>query len=203
MAVAALLVAERRQSALGVWLSKPIASTAFLAAAVAAGALQSGYGTAILWGLALSWLGDVLLIARGKPRVFLCGVMSFLLGHVAYVTAFAGRGMTTAGLAPMAVAVVLAGAGAGIWLWPHVEHEMKIAVPAYIGVISAMVLAAIATHMIRPSPWILAGALGFYFSDLSVARDRFVAPGFVNKAWGLPLYYAAQVVLAWSIAMEH
>ena len=29
-----------------------------------------------------------------------------------------------------------------------------------------------------------------------VARDRFIAPGFANAAWGLPLYYGAQLVLA-------
>jgi hypothetical protein len=37
-------------------------------------------------------------------------------------------------------------------------------------------------------------------SDLSVARDRFVAPGFVNRAWGLPTYFAAQLLLAASVA---
>jgi len=31
-------------------------------------------------------------------------------------------------------------------------------------------------------------------SDLSVARDRFVSRSFSNRAWGLPLYYAAQIV---------
>ena len=45
-------------------------------------------------------------------------------------------------------------------------------------------------------PWIAGGALAFYLSDLSVARDRFVRPAFVNRAWGLPLYYGAQFVLA-------
>jgi hypothetical protein len=29
-----------------------------------------------------------------------------------------------------------------------------------------------------------------------VARDRFVRHQFLNRAWGLPLYYAAQVLLA-------
>ena len=43
---------------------------------------------------------------------------------------------------------------------------------------------------------ILIGAIAFYLSDLSVARDRFVTPAFYNRLWGLPLYYAAQFVLA-------
>lgn len=41
----------------------------------------------------------------------------------------------------------------------------------------------------------------FWCSDLAVARDRFIAPGFVNRLWGLPLYYAAQVAFAWSVAV--
>jgi hypothetical protein len=43
---------------------------------------------------------------------------------------------------------------------------------------------------------ILLGAGLFYVSDLAVARDRFIAPGFANAAWGLPLYYGGQLVLA-------
>ena len=41
-----------------------------------------------------------------------------------------------------------------------------------------------------------AGALLFYLSDLAVARDRFVVRRFASRAWGLPAYYLAQVLLA-------
>ena len=34
----------------------------------------------------------------------------------------------------------------------------------------------------------------------ATARDRFVEKSFINGAWGLPTYFAAQVVLALSIA---
>jgi hypothetical protein len=40
------------------------------------------------------------------------------------------------------------------------------------------------------------GALLFYLSDFAVARDKFVAPGFWNGAWGLPFYFVAQLNLA-------
>ncbi len=39
----------------------------------------------------------------------------------------------------------------------------------------------------------------FTVSDIAVVRDRFVTTGFVNRLWGLPLYYAAQLLIAWSI----
>jgi hypothetical protein len=40
----------------------------------------------------------------------------------------------------------------------------------------------------------------FYASDLSVARDRFVVFRFSNRAWGLPLYFGAQLILASTVA---
>ena len=44
------------------------------------------------------------------------------------------------------------------------------------------------------------GAVMFTASDIAVVRDRFISKDFINRAWGLPLYYAAQLLIAWSIA---
>ena len=38
----------------------------------------------------------------------------------------------------------------------------------------------------------------FVVSDLAVARDNFVTPGFTNRLSGLPLYYGGQLLLAWA-----
>jgi hypothetical protein len=67
-----------------------------------------------------------------------------------------------------------------------------------MGVISVMVVAALATFGAHGNGAIVVGALAFYASDLSVARDRFVVHEFVNRLWGLPLYFGAQLVLAYS-----
>jgi uncharacterized membrane protein YhhN len=48
-------------------------------------------------------------------------------------------------------------------------------------------------------PEVRLGAVLFAASDLFVARDRFVRPGLANRALGLPLYYAAQVLLALAV----
>ena len=77
---------------------------------------------------------------------------------------------------------------------------MRVPVRAYVSAISLMVAAAAGTYTASPAPALLAGAIGFALSDLSVARDRFVEPGFVNRVWGLPLYYVAQLLLASSVA---
>lgn len=193
---------ERAKRPIGIWVAKPLASTAFLAVALSAGALESTYGRAILAGLLLSWFGDVFLIPKGRPGIFLAGVLSFLAGHLAYAGAFVYRGMDREVL--VVAALVAGGVAVGVlrWLRPHVPGDMKVAVPAYVAVISVMVVCAIASFWARGSVWIPVGAVGFYLSDLSVARDRFVSSDFVNRLWGLPLYYAAQVALAWSIHGE-
>ncbi|MDP7453893.1 MAG: lysoplasmalogenase family protein, partial [Arenicellales bacterium] len=67
-------------------------------------------------------------------------------------------------------------------------------------VITCMVICAAGAVANAATPMILLGALMFYVSDLAVARDRFVATGFGNRVWGLPLYYGGQLVLASSIA---
>jgi uncharacterized membrane protein YhhN len=45
---------------------------------------------------------------------------------------------------------------------------------------------------------IITDALMFYFSDIFVARERFVTHEFANRLIGLPLYYTGQFLLAFS-----
>ena len=82
LAVAGLLVAEYRDSRAGLWLTKPLASAAFVWLAVAAGALASTYGRLVLLALLLCLLGDLLLIPRDRPRVFRSGVFALSLIHI-------------------------------------------------------------------------------------------------------------------------
>jgi len=195
VAVAGLLVAEQRGSRRGVWFWKPLASSGFLATAIVAGALHDAYGRVIVLALSLCWLGDVLLIPEDE-RAFRVGVLSFLGGHLAFSSAFLIRGIDVV-FAIAALIVVAAPAGITLaWLRPHLPAAMRRSVTAYVGVISLMVACAVGTIGARPAPPILAGALAFFLSDLSVARDRFVASSFVNRAWGLPLYYVAQLLFA-------
>lgn len=195
VALAALLVAEWRGAKRVEWVAKPIASAGFIYAAVAHGALGSAYGRAILAGLGLSMAGDVLLIPKAQAA-FLLGLGSFLLGHVAYAVAFVTRGASYSVALAAAALLAIPASVVGRWLWPHVPKEMRGPVAAYILVISAMVALALGSVAKLGGATVILGAVMFYASDLSVARDRFVAPGFGNRLWGLPLYYAAQLVLA-------
>jgi uncharacterized membrane protein YhhN len=84
------------------------------------------------------------------------------------------------------------------WLRPKVPDDFQIPVISYIGVISVMVIASISA-VAAGAPVILAiGAIVFGISDLFVARERFVESGFVNAAVGLPAYFGAQLLLAYT-----
>lgn len=201
VAVAGLLVAEYRRSRAGLWLAKPIASLAFIWAGLAAGALDSGYGQLVLLGLVLCLLGDVLLIPLERPAVFRAGVFAFLAGHVAYSAAFLTRPLDPLGLAAGTVLLAVVVGAVLRWIGPTLPAGMVWPVRIYmivIGLMSALACGVTAAG----GPWAVAvGALAFTASDVSVARDRFVRHEFVNRAWGLPLYYAAQLAIATTPAL--
>ncbi len=196
LAVAVLLAAEWRGSRAGVWLAKPLAAAGFLAAALAAGALESTYGRFVLAALALSALGDVLLIPRGTRAAFLSGLLSFAAAHAVYAWAFALRGLEPLGFA--AGAIVAAGLGITLarWLGTRVPAELRLPVRGYVAVIGLMLACAAGASAAGAGPGLLGGAVLFAVSDLAVARERFVARAFINKLLGLPLYFAAQLLLA-------
>lgn len=200
VALAGLLVAEAKNSQLGKWLTKPIASTGFLMVAYTAGAFQTQYGIAVFVALVLSWFGDVFLIPHSR-KSFLFGLISFLLGHVGYCVAFAMYSFNTlwAGVT-FAIALVI-GLVVGKWLKPHTGDNMWKPVIAYIVVISVMVVTAVAAYPGTQIYWIPVGAILFYLSDLSVARNRFIKEAFYNRLWGLPFYYVGQLILAYTCSL--
>lgn len=176
---------------------KPFASLGFIVAALGFGALESRYGNIVLTGLILGAIGDVCLLGSAK-QYFTAGLVSFLLGHVAYVIAFAGLPIGT--IPALVAAVLMAAVMVAIarWVFPHAP-DMRIPIGVYMLVIVLMCVVAIGAGA-AGAPWMIpVGALMFTASDIAVVRDRFVSKGFVNRLWGLPLYYAAQLIIAWSI----
>jgi len=166
-------------------------------AAIGFGALESRYGSIVLTGLILGAVGDVCLLGSGKGA-FIAGLVSFLLGHVAYVIAFSSLPMSgpQAFIAAVAMAAIMVFIAR--WVFPHAP-DMRIPIGVYMLVIAAMCVVAIGAGA-AGAPWMIpVGAVMFTTSDIAVVRDRFVSPGFVNRLWGLPLYYAAQLIIAWSI----
>jgi uncharacterized membrane protein YhhN len=201
VAVSGLLLAEQRRSEVGKWLTKPAASAAFVAVALASGALESVYGQLLLAGLLLCLVGDILLIPEQRPAVFRAGVFAFLAGHVAYAAAFLTRPLGATWMMVAAALILLVLWQVWRWLRTTLPRDMRVPVQAYFAVIGVMSILACGVTGAGGPAVVAVGALAFTASDISVARDRFVRPQFLNRAWGLPLYYAAQVLLALSPAV--
>jgi uncharacterized membrane protein YhhN len=200
--VIGLVASEFRGARRARYVLKPLASVGFLATAIVAGAFR-GEGTYGLWifaGLVLSFWGDVFLMADDRPRVFLAGLGSFLLGHLAYVVAFVSYGVDPTFSGGMALALVPVAIVVWRWLRPHLSGDMVAPVLAYVVVISMMVALATGAWGSGGSLLMPVGATLFWVSDIAVARRQFVDPSPGSTAWGLPLYYVGQLVLAVSIA---
>jgi uncharacterized membrane protein YhhN len=195
VAVLALLAAEALGRRVMVWIAKPTASTAFVAAAFVHGMPTDAYGIWVVVALVLSWWGDVLLIPRSQ-KVFLAGILAFLSAHVAYAIAFVARGIALGWLVASGLPLALLGALVGRYFVRHAPAGLKRAVVAYIGVLSTMVALALAAWGRGGGTLLPIAAIAFYLSDISVALNRFVRPSLAYRAWGAPLYFGAQLLFA-------
>ena len=158
----------------------------------------------LLVGLIFCLGGDVFL-ALPQKRMFLLGLISFLIGHLLYVIAFfsaAEIGQWT--WIGTLVAMIISG-WVYLWLRPHLG-AMNGPVLLYIIVITAMLSGAWSilgdsSLTLTGRVMIFGGAVLFYFSDIFVARDRFLKNSFLNRLVGLPMYYAGQFLLAFSVGV--
>lgn len=201
--VAVLLYAERTGVHVLRWVGKPLASAGFIVAAVGMPhpALPSGAGWLLLAALALSAAGDVLLVPRHRIWLMV-GMGVFAAAHVLFGSWFLSRGVSLPGLLIATVVTLAVGHVAWLWLAPHVPERKQLQVRGYMLLASLMAATALSTAMAAVGAGSVrlftpaVGALFVYISDLAVARQRFVQPSFLNRAWGLPLYYAGQLMLA-------
>lgn len=201
VALAAVLFFESREGerGLGLFVAKPLASTGFLMTAAANGAFESSFGVAVFVALVFSFWGDVFLMSKAA-RWFRAGLFSFLAGHVAFAVAFAMSGVAWGYGGVALLVMVPVGIGVSSWLLPQVRGGMVGPVVAYMVVITIMVALAVGAFGAGAAWFVPAGAVAFYLSDLSVARERFVTSSIINRLWGLPMYYLAQQLFAWGLA---
>jgi uncharacterized membrane protein YhhN len=197
-------------------VSKTIASIFFILAGYAKRAESSArstgiHGSFVLVGLVLSMGGDVALLFTGE-RAFLCGLGFFLLAHLAYIPAFVvypgSFSLRRAVLAgALLVAPCLAWVGQRLLEGSNVPSALRLPVSVYMTVIGVMWAASFGVGSTKSNTARL-GATLFVVSDLFVANSAFggvfppavlsrASPG--NELLGLPLYYFAQLVIAYSI----
>lgn len=200
--VAGYLYASYHQAKRWAWACKPAASLCFVALSWL---LTPADPTLAAWlraGLILSAVGDVALLDRSR-RGLTIGLGAFLLGHVAYCVGFAPRVPPTA-LTALLCGLALAGGG---WIFAQVRPYLgRLRIPAAVYTLAVAAtcglgLAAWSGQPGDPGHVLLGlGALLFFLSDVSVAWLRFLQASFAHRLWGLPCYYAGQLLLASSLA---
>jgi uncharacterized membrane protein YhhN len=199
LAVLALLAADRAGRTRLALISKSCASLGFVLLGLINCRSGDPFDRLVLAGLLFAAAGDVALALPGE-RTFLAGVGAFAVGHLAYAAAAAVY-VRSDDVPAYALAVFAPSLLAYGWLYSQLG-KMRLPVAVYVLIISLMVVGAISLYELKfgAARLFLVGALLFYASDLSVARDKFVRDEFVNRLWGLPAYYAAQICIALSIA---
>lgn len=155
---------------------------------------------ALTAALVLSALGDLFLALKDQQRFFVIGLASFLLGHVAYVIAFAPYAAFPALTALVVIALALAAATAMIvWLWPSLGR-LRGPVLAYFAVIMSMVATSLS---IPNASWILgAGAILFAISDSLIAVRKFKMPfPFIHESVWITYVLAQYMIVAGLLAL--
>jgi len=199
-----LLSFEMAENRKGLVPVKSALSSLFIVTAIVQPHPMPTFYRLVLAGLLLCLSGDIFL-ALPQGRMFLYGLICFLLGHLLYIIGFfsaAGVNQWTwIGL----LTVLVISLRVYVWLAPYLG-VMKRPVMLYVIVITVMVCGA---WSVLGSPrlaltgriMVFVGALTFYLSDIFVARDRFVRKEFMNRLIGLPLYYTGQFFLAFSVGL--
>lgn len=192
------------------YFAKPSVMIALFAWLVAAG----GLGGALSWfgmGVLFSLAGDVfLMLAEGW---FVPGLVAFLFAHVAYIVGFNLTAPAVAPLWGLGLAIVLGLSAARllrriiIGLRRRGRSRLALPVLIYGMVITLMLLSALLT-LFRPdwesTPALLVslGAALFYFSDIILAFNKFVAPIKNGRLLNIALYHLGQIALIVGVVLQ-
>lgn len=200
LAAAATVWAERRDVRRVVYVAKPLATVLILVLALTAqDAVSERYRALVCAGLVFSLAGDVfLMVPRDR---FVAGLASFLVAHVLYVAAFAPRPATFAAPGVLLV-LVLCGLGLLRALWDGLG-SLRVPVVVYSAALLVMAWQAAERWMgLGTTPALLAavGAGLFVISDSVLAWERFVRRHRWGQAVVLGTYFAAQWLIALSVA---
>jgi uncharacterized membrane protein YhhN len=199
-----LLYYEKKKNRMPLLIMKSILSLLFVITALLQPHPVPAYYHYLLIGLIFCLMGDVCL-ALPQKKAFMGGLGAFLVGHVFYILSFLSLTSIFHWISTGVLIIFVMSTFIFFWLRPHLR-SMFIPVLLYILVITVMASGAWAvflksSHQISGRTLILVGALCFYVSDVLVARNKFIKEEYTNRLLGLPLYYAGQFILAFSIGL--
>ena len=179
------------------YVCKPLTHVLLIGCALALDPDNDAVRAWFVAALVLSLIGDVFLML--PQDLFVFGLGSFLLGHIAYIVGMQIDGVDGARflVGIVVVAVLLAVLGSRILKGVRAGPDPALAGPvvAYMGVISAMLASAIGIGQ----PMAVIGAGLFYVSDALIAWNRFVAETRHNRVAIMVTYHLAQMGLVLSL----
>jgi uncharacterized membrane protein YhhN len=158
--------------------------------------------TVLLAGI-LGWIGDIFLIRTGSIKIFVIGLLAFLLGHLCYIRSllyFTGSVEPAALIAAVIVLIPL-----GFVVFRLIRPEKAIAFPlvCYGGVLMGMVIAAFCLMLFRrdlTGVVVFTGGVCFLISDILLGYGRFREGAHINNAAVMIPYIAAQACLILALA---
>ena len=190
-------VAVHQQQRLLEYVCKPLTLGLLVACALALDPSDEAVRAWFVAALVLCLIGDVFLML--PQDLFVFGLGSFLLGHVAYIVGMHVDGVdgTRFLIGIVIVMVLLALIGTRILRGVRAGPEPELAGPvvAYMFVISAMVASAIGVG----HPAGVIGASLFFASDALIAWNRFIGETRQGALAIIITYHLAQVGLVLSL----
>jgi len=169
--------------------------------------LSTGLQGLTLWfgvGILFSLVGDVLLMIS-LDRMFIFGLVAFLLAHVAYLVGFQNE---LIGITSWSVLLIVILSISAVRVIRRIVSAIRTKgqtrlvnpVIVYSIVITVMLYAAMTTisnpeWMANASLFVSAGAFLFYISDLILAWNKFVSPIKNGRILNIAAYHLGQIGL--------
>ncbi len=174
------------------YIFKPLTMVALVCVALSLDPSSDTARVFLIIGLLLSMAGDIFLMLPAD--LFVPGLASFLLAHVAYVVALALLGVGLGGMLTGAVVAAIAAMVVGRRIVEGAaaaDSALRIPVIAYMAAISTMVIFAFGTGGL----FAIAGAVLFFVSDAVLGWTRFVDQFDRSRQVVIVTYHLGQVGL--------
>ena len=203
---ATFIAVEKKEKYVAAVILKGMASLCF----VCLGLLcytAGGFSQLVIAGLIFGMLGDILLNLRylfkeNGQKVFLVGILIFMIGHIMYLIALIGAAYRA--IIPIAIGVVIA-AVLLKWIFSKVTaaKAFKIFGIFYVGAVTIMAVVAVwnVINVLHKTNLLFAlGGVLFLISDVVLIFNTFTGTSkFSMRVTNLSLYYIGQILIACSI----
>lgn len=156
------------------------------------------YGWVVIAGLVLSLIGDVLLL---KEKLFVHGLLAFLLAHIVFIYAFSSLHGFQSNFIVLSILLVVGG-GYFVFLLPHLK---SFAIPVALYFLAIIMMDWQALGLSISGNETIYYSLGlssvmFSFSDAVIAYNKFVKEFKAAEFLILSTYWAAIFIIGVSVA---